>query len=108
MVLSPHRRRDASTRKLYRERYPRTTPPGLKLAAFVDVIGLVSERWVVQVQVGVRLVRRVPAQVLVEAMDLVAVAGFEQVQDVMDEVVDLNDVVVTEPGHRDVIGDEVV
>jgi hypothetical protein len=88
--------------------YPRTTPPVLKLAAFVDVIGLVSERWVVQVEGGVRLVRRVAAQVLVEAMDLVAVAGFEQIQDVMDEVVDLDDGIVTEPGHVDVAWYKVV
>ena len=38
--------------------------------------------------------------VVVVAMDLVAVARFEQVKEVRDEVVDLDDRVVTEPGHR--------
>ena len=37
----------------------------------------------------------------VEAVDLVAVAGLEQVEEVADEVVDLNDGVVAESGHGD-------
>lgn len=34
-------------------------------------------------------------------MDLIAVVSLEQVEDVGDEVVDLNDGIVAEPGQRD-------
>src|SRR5438045_1786692 len=46
----------------------------------------------------------IAAQVFVEAMDLVAVASLEQIEDVMEEVVDLHDSVVTEPRQRDAAG----
>ena len=45
-------------------------------------------------------------EVLVVAMDLIAVAGLEQVEEVVDEVVDLDDCVVGELGHGD--GGEIV
>ena len=63
---------------------PTATPPVLKLAALVVGDAGVSEGWVVQVQVAVRLDEAVAAQILVEAMDLVAVAGLEEVEHVMD------------------------
>jgi hypothetical protein len=40
--------------------------------------------------------------IVVVAMDLIAVAGFEQVEEVMDEVVDLDDGIVAELRQRDV------
>lgn len=40
--------------------------------------------------------------IVVVAMDLIAVARLEQVEEVIDEVVDLNDGIVAERGHRDV------
>jgi hypothetical protein len=40
-------------------------------------------------------------QIPIEAMELIAVAGLEEVQDMMDEVVDLHDYIIAEPGHRD-------
>ena len=46
--------------------------------------------------------------VVVVAMDLIAVPGLEQVEEVVDEVVDLNDGIVAEPGQRDVGGGRVV
>jgi hypothetical protein len=65
----------------------------LKLAALFIAL-VVSERRFVQGQVAGRLDAAVAAQILVEAMDLIAVAGLEEVQDVMDEVVDLDDGIV--------------
>ena len=38
--------------------------------------------------------------IFVEAVELVPVAGLEQIEDVLDEVVDLEDGVVTEARHR--------
>ena len=48
---------------------------------------------------GDDVVRR---QILVVAMDLVAVARLEEVEEVSNEVVDLDDGVITEARHRDV------
>lgn len=60
-----------------------------------------SERWVVDAERRVRADHVVRGPVVVVAVDLVAVARFEQVEEVPDEVVDLDDRVITEPGHRD-------
>jgi hypothetical protein len=59
------------------------------------VVRVVSEGWIVQVRRAVGGA----AQILVEAMDLITVAGFEEIQHVMEEVVDLHDRIVAEPGH---------
>ena len=40
--------------------------------------------------------------IVVVAMDLIAVAGLEQIEEVMDEVVDLDDGIVAELRQRDV------
>ena len=63
--------------------------------------GLGSEGRVVDVGHRVLAGDVVGRAVLVVAMDLVAVARFEQVKEVPDEVVDLYDGLVAEPGHRD-------
>jgi len=70
--------------------------------------GVRSEGRIEQVRAGVGLEQVVTVELLVEAVDLIAVAGLEEVQDVMDEVVDLHDRIVAESGHWDGPGDEVV
>ena len=55
----------------------------------------------VEVGVGVEEVVVAAVQVLVEAMDLIAVASLEEVEHVMDEVVDLHDGIVAETGQRE-------
>lgn len=58
---------------------PRRTPPGLKLAALVVGVAVVSEGGIEEVEVVVRAAAIDAAKVLVEAMDLVAVARLEEV-----------------------------
>jgi hypothetical protein len=70
--------------------------------------GVRSEGRIEQVRAGVGVQEVVAVEVLLEALDLIAVAGLEEVQDVMDEVVDLHDRIVAESGHRDGSGDEVI
>ena len=65
---------------------------------------LMSERRVVEVGHGFRADEVVRRPVLVVAMDLIAVARLEQVEEVRNEVVDLDDGIVAESRHWDVGG----
>ena len=67
------------------------------MRAVGDGATAVSERWIVVVQIKFGVL----AEVGIEAIDLSAVAGLEEVQELVEEVIDLYGNFVTEPGQRD-------
>ncbi|HUG22846.1 MAG TPA: hypothetical protein VMN83_10000 [Albitalea sp.] len=68
----------------------------LKLAALVAELVLGSERRIVDARGRVRFDHVVRREIFIEAMDLIAIAGLEQIEEGVDEVVDLDGGFVTE------------
>lgn len=73
MVRAPHGEWDAGC-MVPSAQVPRATPPGLSLAALVIGNAVASEGWIVQVHISIRRDEGVARQILVEAMNLIAVA----------------------------------
>jgi hypothetical protein len=67
------------------------------LRAVGDGATAVSERWIVVVQIKFGVL----AEVGVDPIDLSAVAGLEEIQELVEGVIDLYGDFVTEPGQRD-------
>lgn len=73
MVRAPHGEWDAGC-MVPSAQVPRATPPGLSLAALMGGNIGASEGWIVLVHISIWLGEGVARQILVEAMNLIAVA----------------------------------